>query len=96
MSDDSSLPLLPNLSTIGHVVHAKRKNSGLTQQQLADRAGVSRKWISELENGKSSAELRPILDVLQAMGFTLQLAHLPTPDIDLQAHIGRFTISETQ
>lgn len=96
MADDDSLPLLPNLSTIGHVVHAKRKNLELTQQQLADRAGVSRKWISELENGKPSAELRPLLDVLQAMGFTLRLARQPASDIDLQAHIGRFTISETQ
>ncbi len=75
-------------------MRAKRTGMGFTQQQLADRAGVSRKWVSEVENGKLSAELRSLLDVLQAMGFTLRLARQPAPEIDLQAHIGRFTISD--
>lgn len=39
------------LSEIGHIVAEKRKALGWTQQDLADRADVSRDMISRFENG---------------------------------------------
>ena len=94
MSSETFLPMLPNVSTIGHVVRAERKSRGLSQQELADLAGVSRKWLSELENAKPNAEIKPVLAVLQALGFTLQLAKQPTPAFDLQEHISRYSYTD--
>ena len=45
----------------------------MSQAQLADRAGVSRKWIYEFEAGKPSAELGLLLRVLDALDLTLEV-----------------------
>ncbi len=42
---------------------ARRKNSSLTQQQLADKLNVSRKTISGWETGRN----RPDIDILRQM-----------------------------
>jgi y4mF family transcriptional regulator len=49
---------------IGTRVRVRRKSLGLSQSDLAAQAGVSRKWVSELENGKRSVQLGQVLDVL--------------------------------
>lgn len=47
-----------------------RKKRGLTQAQLAHRAGVSRQWLNALENGRTRglevARLMACLDALDA------------------------------
>lgn len=37
----------------GATLRMMRETHGLTQQQLADLAGVSRSWLSRAENGKT-------------------------------------------
>ena len=54
-------------------MRGRRRDLGLTQAELATRAGVSRKWVYEFEAGKPSAELRLILRVVDALGLTLEL-----------------------
>lgn len=54
-------------------VRGRRQDLGLNQAALARRAGVSRKWISEFESGKSRAELGLVLRVLDALGLRLEL-----------------------
>jgi HTH-type transcriptional regulator/antitoxin HipB len=56
------------------VVRGRRIDLGLSQADLASRAGVSRKWIYEFEAGKATAELGLILRVLDALGLALDLA----------------------
>jgi y4mF family transcriptional regulator len=41
----------------------------LSQQQFADLAGVGRRFISELENGKPTLELGLVLQVCKAAGI---------------------------
>ena len=55
-------------------VRGRRRDLGMTQTALAERAGVSRKWIYEFEAGKPNAELGLILRVLDALGFQLELS----------------------
>lgn len=43
----------------------------MTQAQLADAAGVSRRWLSSLEAGKSTAEIGLVLRTLDALGLSL-------------------------
>ena len=55
----------------GALVRAQRMNHGLTQQGLAVMAGVSRKFLIDLEGGHERAELGKTLAVLTALGLSL-------------------------
>ena len=51
----------------------RRKSLGWTQSELADRAHVSRQWISEFEAGKPTAELGLMIRLLDALDLRLTL-----------------------
>lgn len=46
-----------------------RTEFGLTQAQLAVKAGVGRRFIVDLEAGHDRAELAKVLEVLRALGI---------------------------
>ncbi|MCL2627676.1 MAG: helix-turn-helix transcriptional regulator [Oscillospiraceae bacterium] len=56
---------------IGSLIKKKRKELGMTQAQLADMSGNGVRFISELENGKSTMEVGKVLDTLHVLGFDL-------------------------
>jgi transcriptional regulator with XRE-family HTH domain len=56
-------------------VRGRRLQLRLSQDQLAQRAGVSRKWVYEFEAGRPHAEFGHLLRVLDALD--LQLDVLP-------------------
>ncbi|QKC89648.1 transcriptional regulator [Mesorhizobium sp. NZP2234] len=56
---------------LGRLVRAARKRRDFSQQQFADLAGVGRRFLSELENGKPTLELGKVLKVAGAAGITL-------------------------
>lgn len=58
---------------LGTRVRERRAELGLTQGELADVAGVSPRFLSELENGKQTAQLAGIQRVLAALGLDLYL-----------------------
>lgn len=49
----------------------ERKTRGLTQTQLAGLSGVGITFLSNLENGKQTAELGKTLNVLVTLGLDL-------------------------
>lgn len=57
--------------TIGELVRSARKAQGLTQREFADIAGVGVRFLSELERGKSTAEVGLVLEVLANAGYDL-------------------------
>lgn len=59
---------------LGKVIRAERKRQQLTQTDLAEVCGVSLSFISNLENGKSTAELGKTLKVVQTLGLNLTLS----------------------
>lgn len=81
---------LLNPFDLGRAIRGQRKASDLTQAQLADAAGVSAKWLSEVENGKATAEIGKIMGVLGCLGHTLSVAPRRDPLLDLGAHIDSF------
>ncbi|OMG61011.1 hypothetical protein BJP32_00800 [Brevundimonas sp. ZS04] len=64
------MPLLDG-AALGNLVRTKRLALKLTQQQLAEHAGVGRRFVSELEAGKPTIELGKALAACQALGLTL-------------------------
>ncbi len=52
-------------------VRSKRKQYGLTQAQLADRAGVGLRFIRELEGGKPTLRMDKVNVVLALFGAEL-------------------------
>jgi len=58
---------------IGNLVRLARKNQGATQADFAALCGVGVRFISDLENGKPTAELGKVLMVIQCLGLELSL-----------------------
>ena len=56
---------------LGAKLRAVRKAQGVTQAQLAALVGTGTRFISELENGKTTAEIGKTLAVIQALGLGL-------------------------
>jgi y4mF family transcriptional regulator len=51
---------------------AKRRGLGLTQRDLADRAGVGLRFIRDLEQGKSTLRLDKVNQVLALFGHRME------------------------
>src|SRR3954470_24029443 len=51
---------------LGRLIKASRERMKLNQQQFADVAGVGRRFLSELENGKATLEFDRVLQVCKA------------------------------
>lgn len=56
-----------------NLVHEARRRAGLTQQQVADRAGTSRTTVSDYENGKKTPLVDTASRLAGAAGFDLKL-----------------------
>jgi y4mF family transcriptional regulator len=54
-------------------IRSRRLSLGLTQTELAARAGVSRVWLNKLEAGKPTAEFALIIRLLDTLGLGLDL-----------------------
>ncbi len=56
---------------LGLLIRSERKKRSLTQTQLGEISGTSINFISQIEAGKSSAQVGKIFQVLQVLGFEL-------------------------
>jgi len=62
-----------NEKSLGRVIRAHRRRAGLRQDELAALAGVGNRFVSELEHGKSTAELGRTLRVMAVLGLELEI-----------------------
>jgi y4mF family transcriptional regulator len=53
------------------LIRKARKSMGMNQEAFADAAGVGRRFLSELENGKPSLEFDKVLACAQAAGIDI-------------------------
>ena len=56
---------------LGRAIAGVRKVRGLTQQSLADDAGLERSYLARLEAGASTLALERVLRLLRRMGATV-------------------------
>jgi transcriptional regulator with XRE-family HTH domain len=85
------VPVARALRDVGGSVLAWRKLRGLTQAQLADRAGISRPTVRRLETGDGAISLENTLRILRALGI---LDALPRALDPYETDLGRLRSDE--
>ena len=66
----------------GELVREARKRSGMTQQQLADKAGTTQSAIARLESGRTSPSLEDVQRLMRLAGWELIVELAPFDDSD--------------
>lgn len=56
---------------LGEMIQRRRKNMDMTQQEFADLCGVGRRVVSEIENGKGTAQFDKIMALCLGAGIDL-------------------------
>jgi len=62
--------------TLANFVKEKRKRTGLTQEEFAERAGVALTVVRKIEQGKENLNLEKVNQVLIMFGHVLAPANL--------------------
>ena len=73
---DASQPFPETLSStraLGKLVRALRKAQGLTQLDVAGLAGLSNRFVIDLERGKETLQTQKVLDVLSLLGLEVTI-----------------------
>ena len=65
-----------NAKELGALIKKVRKQSNMTQAELAAASGVGERFIRELEQGKASCQLGKALLITRMLGIKLE-AHIP-------------------
>lgn len=63
------------LKTLSTRIRDERKSQGLSQTELADLAGVSLNFLSQLESAKSTVRIDKVLQVLHTLGLELHIRY---------------------
>jgi len=80
------------LRSMGEHFSTWRKLQGLTEAQLADRAGVSRGTIRRLEGASGGVSLENVLRIARALGVLDELTRSVDP---FETDLGRLRAEET-
>ena len=60
-----------NTKTLGETIRARRKELHYTQAYLAEFTGLSVTFISDVERGKTTAEIEKIFRLINVLGLNL-------------------------
>jgi DNA-binding XRE family transcriptional regulator len=72
VSDEERSRIEFEVSLIGKLIEA-REGKGITQQELAQLAGVKQSAIARLESMKSTPQIDTLFKVLKPLGYTLAI-----------------------
>ena len=76
---------------LGAALREIRREQGLSQAELAERAGTSRRWVCDAENGKVPRGIKLMCQLIYQLGYQIELVAAPTPRIDLDTHLRALT-----
>jgi HTH-type transcriptional regulator / antitoxin HipB len=78
---------LRRIDDVAALIKTRREALGWSQQALADRLTVSRKWVNEIERGNSNAKLGLVLRALNELGIDLFGQVAPSPGARATANL---------
>jgi transcriptional regulator with XRE-family HTH domain len=70
------------LLRLGHNIRTARLRRKLTREELAERIGVSRKVLAQIEQGKPTTAVAAYLGALWALGLLDAMRDVANPDRD--------------
>ena len=88
------------MSTLGERIRMRRQELGWTQDQLAAKAGISKGFLSDVENGKRSVSAGNLQEIAQALGLSLDYlmrgddSPSPAKEIQIPASLSDFASRE--
>jgi transcriptional regulator with XRE-family HTH domain len=62
-------------ASVGPAIRHYRLEAGMTQTELADLVGLSPSYLSRLETGSGTEELRRIVRILRQLGVRMTFQH---------------------
>lgn len=65
--------LIRDNSDLARLVHERRRELGLTQEDLAGVIGVHRVFVSQFERGKTTVRFDLVLRLVQALGLEIEI-----------------------
>jgi transcriptional regulator with XRE-family HTH domain len=87
-------------SGVGERIKKRRLELEWTQDQLAQKAGISKSFLSDLENGKRSVSANNLLDIARALGVSLdflmtgEASEDQQTEVPIPASLARFAAEE--
>ena len=82
----ANLPV-SSAKAFAEIMRSRRLDRGLTQADLADRVGKSRKWVIGVERGDLMPTLQAVIQVCRALGYSMSLWEEPGDNASLLAEI---------
>lgn len=75
MTTNASYPENPIRTTreLGTLIRSVRKAQGLTQLDVAGLAGMSNRFVIDLEKGKETLQMQKVLEVMTLLGMELTI-----------------------
>lgn len=67
----------------GDLIREARRRAGLTQAELATRAGTTQSGIARWESGRTAVSLDDVRRLVRLCGFDLEVAIVPYDDSDM-------------
>ena len=62
---------IKDMKSLGDAIRRRRRELGYTQAFLADYAGVSTSFLSELENGKETIQAGKMMEIIGLLGMDI-------------------------
>lgn len=88
------------MAGVGERIKKRRQELEWTQDQLAQKAGISKSFLSDLENGKRSVGAENLLDIARALGVSIdylmtgEASKDKTAEVPIPASLARFAAKE--
>jgi len=88
------------MATVGERIRSRREELGWKQDDLVTKAGISKSFLSDLENGKRNVGADKLLDIARALNVSLDFlmtgkaSREQTAEVSIPASLAKFAAEE--